>query len=75
MREFPANAVMERRMLSAAKESDSCWSLLTKEGEHRSSSNVFVCVLPVLKFAVDIILSLVSFFLQFIFDCSKKCFF
>ena len=24
MREFPANAVMERRMLIAAKESDSC---------------------------------------------------
>ena len=73
MREFPTNAVMERRMLTAAKESDSCRSPPTKEGEHVSSSNVFACV-PLVKFDINIILLLVSFFLQFICDCSKKYF-
>ena len=53
------------RMLSAAKESDSCWSLPTKEWEHNSSWNVIVCVPPVLKFVDDIILSVVILSLFF----------
>ena len=74
MREFPTNAVMERRMLTAAKESDSCRSPPTKEGEHVSSSNVFACVPLLVKFDINIILLLVYFFLQFICDCGKKYF-
>ena len=58
MREFPANAVMERKMSTATKKIDSCcWSPLTKEGEHCSSWNDFVWLPPLLKFVVDIILS------------------
>ena len=73
MRELPTNAVMERRMLTAAKESDSCRSPPTKEEEHVSSSNVFACV-SFVKFDTNNILLLVYFFLQFICDCSKKYF-
>ena len=37
-------------MLTAAKETDSCCSPPSKEGEHSSSPNVFVCVPLLLKF-------------------------
>ena len=58
IREFPENAVMKRRMLTAKKQIDDyCWSPPTKEGEHSSSWNDFVWLLPLLKFVVDIILS------------------
>ena len=58
MREFPKNAVMERRMSTATKQIDSCcWSPPTKEGEHSSSWNDFVWLPPLLKFVGHIILS------------------
>ena len=43
-------------MLTVAK--DVGWSPPTKEGEHTSSSIVFVSVPPLLNFVVDIILHL-----------------
>ena len=66
MREFPTNAVMERRMLTAAKESDSCRSPPTKEGEHVSSSNVFACV-PLL---VNLISTLFCYWFTFSYSLS-----
>ena len=52
------NAVMKRRMLTAQRQiDDCCWSPPTLEGEHSSSWNDFVWLLPLLKFVVDIILS------------------
>ena len=49
-------------MLTVAK--DVGWSPPTKEGEHTSSSIVFVSVPPLLDFVVDIILHLFPLFLQ-----------
>ena len=57
MREFPTNSVMERRMLTAAKESDSCRSPPTKEGEHVSSSNVFACYLFPFSYSLFVIVA------------------
>ena len=73
MREFPKNAVMERRMSTATKQIDSCcWSPPTKEGEHSSSSYDFVWLLPLLKFVVNIILSSAFPFLVGFCSCNEK---
>ena len=63
MREFPTNAVMARRMLTAAKGSVSCFNPPTSEGEHSRSPNVFVCIPPDVKFVFDITLYSFPFFL------------
>ena len=75
MTEFPRNAVTERRMLTAAKETILGWGQPAKglEGEH-ISSNVFVCVPHLVKFVVDIILYWTPFYLQVICDCNEKYF-
>ena len=58
IREFPSNAVMQRRMSTAKKQINCCcWNPPNKEREHSSSSNDFVWLLLLLKFVVDIILS------------------
>ena len=44
MREFPRNAVMERKMLTAEKEIDCCCCNPTKkEGEHRNTLCLRLC--------------------------------
>ena len=56
MREFPRSAVMERRMLTAEKYIDCCCNPPSEDGEHPSSSDVFVCALPSVIFIVAIVL-------------------
>ena len=56
MKEFVTNAVMERRMCTAEKKVNISCNPPPKDGVHDSSTIVFVCVPPLVKFVVDIVL-------------------
>ena len=63
---------MESKVLTATKETDADWSPPTKEGEHNSSSNVFFCVPPLLKFVAGITLNSFPFSCTEVFSYRKK---
>ena len=65
MREFVRNAVMERRMCTAEKKVNISCNPPPKDGVHNSSTNVFVCVPPLVNFVVDIVLK------SFPFSCTE----
>ena len=56
MREFVRNTVMERRICTAEEKVNLWCNLPPKDGVHNSSSNVFVCVPPLVNFFADIVL-------------------
>ena len=51
IREFPRNAVREKKMMTADRRSAYCSNSPAKEEEHTSSSNVFICVPSPVEFA------------------------
>ena len=56
MREFVRNTVMWRRMSTAEKKVNLWYNPPPKDGVHKSSSNVFVCVPPLVNFFAAIVL-------------------
>ena len=51
IREFPRNAVREKKMMIADRRNEYCSNSPAKDEEHTSSSNVFTCVPSPIEFA------------------------
>ena len=75
IREFPRNAVREKKMLTADKSKEYCCNSPAKEEEHTSSSNVFICVPSPVDFVAVITLQtfqILSFRLSVICKWNKR---
>ena len=75
IREFPRNAVREKKMLTADKSKEYCCNWPAKEEEQTSSSNVFICVPSPVDFVAVITLQtfqILSFRLSVICKLNKR---
>ena len=75
IREFPRNAVREKKMLTADKSKEYCCNWPAKEEEHTSSSNVFICAPSPVDFVTVITLQtfqILSFKLSVICKQNKR---
>ena len=62
IREFPRNAVREKKMLTADRSKEYCYNSPAKEEEHTRSSNVLLCVPSPVDFVAAISLQKLQFF-------------